>query len=178
MTEKNMLDDNFLTINDDYDEYIQYLRLIFTDYYEVIQKLDGIVEENIFSNNVYMELTGIIKYVSKRIFPQLLAFFGQDENFEEDIYPEFMDIQLMVLYLFDKLQYEIDQTIINWNFNDAVIDEDIINLESINYLMKLILPQLTLFAQVFDLKIQLLEGSIDQSTFEKQMVEVHDSMFI
>ena len=178
MAENRLLDDNFLKIEDDYSEYIKYLRLIFTEYYEIIQKLDKIVEENVFCNEVYIELTGLIKYASKRVFPQLLAFFGQDENFEDDVYPEFMDIQLMVLYLFDKLQYELDNTIINWNFNDPVIDEDIINLESINYLMKLILPQLSLFAQVFDLKIQLLEGSITQSSFEKQMIEVHDSMFI
>ena len=95
-----IIDDNFLTINDDFNKYIQYLRLIFADHAEVVESIDKIIDENVFNKQTYVELTGIIKYTSKRVFPLLSAFFGQDENFENDIYHEFMDIQLMVLYLF------------------------------------------------------------------------------
>ena len=103
---KELVNDDFLTMNDDFEEYIKYVNLLLTDYYEIVDKIDKIIENNVFSSETYIELTGIMKYASKRVFPLLLAFFGQDENFEDDIYPEFMDIQLMVLYLFDKLQYE------------------------------------------------------------------------
>ncbi len=174
---KNIAEDNFLKIEDNYQEYIGYVKLIFTEYYEIVEKIDQIIEANIFSNKVYMELTGLIKYASKRVFPLLLAFFGQDENFE-DIYPEFMDIQLMVLYLFDKLQYELDEVVLKWNHNDAVINEEIINIESVNYLLKVIIEQLSLFTKVFDLKIQLIEGTITDEEYERKLVEVHDSMFI
>ena len=143
-----------------------------------MEKIDEIVEKNVFSKEIYVELTGIMNYASKRIFPLLLAFFGQDENFDEDIYPEFMDIQLMVLYLFDKLRYELDEVLLKWNVTDAVIYDEIINLHSVNYLLKLILPQLSLFANVFDLKIQLISGTVDEVEFERRMVEIHDSMFI
>ena len=173
-----IIDDNFLTINDDFNKYIQYLRLIFADYAEVVESIDKIIDENVFNKQTYVELTGIIKYTSKRVFPLLSAFFGQDENFENDIYHEFMDIQLMVLYLFDKLQYELDEIILKWNLNDAVIKDELINIESVNYLLKLIMPQLLLFVNVFDLKIQQSEGSISEDEFEKKMVEIHDSMFI
>ena len=40
------------------------------------------------------------------------------------------------------------------------------------------MPQLLLFVNVFDLKIQQIEGSISEDEFEKKMVEIHDSMFI
>lgn len=175
---KNIIDDNFLKIEDDYDKYMEYVRLIFTEYYEIVEKIDKIIDDNIFSNKTYMELTGIIKYASKRVFPLLLAFFGQDDNFDEDIYPEFMDIQLMVLYLFDKLQYELDESIVKWNLNEVIIDDDIINMESVNYLLKLIIAQLVLFTKVFDIKIQLIEGSISENDYERKLVEIHDSMFI
>ena len=175
---KELVDDNFLTMEDDFDEYKKYINLLFTDYYEIVDKMDNIVENNVFSGETYVELTGLIKYASKRVFPLLLAFFGQDENFEEDIYPEFMDIQLMVLYLFDKLQYELDEALIKYNISEVVVYEEIINLESINYLLKLILPQLSLFTKVFDLKIQLIDGTINKGEFEHKMVEIHDSMFI
>jgi hypothetical protein len=172
-----IIDDNFLKIDDDFNQYIKYLRLIFTDYNEVVVKFDNIIEKNVFDKQTYVELTGIIKYTSKRVFPLLSAFFSQDENFEEDIYHEFMDIQLMVLYLFDKLQYELDEIILKWNLNDAVIYDEIINMESVNYLLKLIMPQLSLFVNVFDLKIQLIEGSITDTEFENKIVEIHDNMF-
>ncbi|MBE6486812.1 MAG: hypothetical protein E7Z85_08245 [Methanosphaera stadtmanae] len=172
-----IIDDNFLKMDDDFNQYIKYLRLIFTDYNEVVEKFDNIIEKNVFDKQTYVELTGIIKYTSKRVFPLLSAFFGQDENFEEDIYHEFMDIQLMVLYLFDKLQYELDEIILKWNLNDAVIYDEIINMESVNYLLKLIMPQLSLFVNVFDLKIQLVEGSITDTEFENKIVEIHDNMF-
>jgi hypothetical protein len=172
-----IIDDNFLKIDDDFNQYIKYLRLIFTDYNEVVEKFDNIIEKNVFDKQTYVELTGIIKYTSKRVFPLLSAFFSQDENFEEDIYHEFMDIQLMVLYLFDKLQYELDEIILKWNLNDAVIYDEIINMESVNYLLKLIMPQLSLFVNVFDLKIQLIEGSITDTEFENKIVEIHDNMF-
>lgn len=175
---KDLLDDNFLNINDNYDDYIEYVRLIFTEYCEIVEKIDKIIEDNIFSNVTYIELTGIIRYAKKRVFPLLSAFLGQDENFDEDIYPEFMDIQLMALYLFDKLQYNLDEIVIKWKLNEAVIDEDIINLETVNYLLKLILPQLLLLAKLFDLKIQLLEESISEDEYKKRFVEVHDDMFI
>lgn len=175
---EELVNDNFLTIEDNYEEYLQYINLIFTDYYELVESLDKIVEKNIFSKEVYVELNGIMNYASKRIFPVLLAFFGQDENFDEDIYPEFMDIQLMVLYLFDKLRYELDEVLLKWNMSDAVIYEEIINLHSVNYLLKLILPQLSLFVKVFDLKIQLISGTIDEVEFERKFVEIHDSMFV
>ena len=173
-----LVDDNFLNMADDFKEYIKYLRLIFTDYSEVVESFDNIIEKNVFDKKTYIEFTGMIKYTSKRIFPLLSAFFGQDENFENDIYHEFMDIQLMVLYLFDKLQYELDELILKWNLNDAVIYDELINIESVNYLLKLIMPQLTLFEKVFDLKIQLIEGLIDEKEFDKKIVEIHDSMFI
>lgn len=170
--------DNFLTMDDNFDQYIQYIHSIYADYSDVVERFDNIIEEDKFNKQVYIELTGIIKYISKRVFPVLSAFLGQDENFEEDIYPEFMDIQLMVLYLFDKLQYQLDEIILKWNLNDAVIEDQIINLESINYLFKVILPQLMLFRNVFDVKIQLIEGIIDDGEFEKKMIEIHDSMFV
>jgi len=170
--------DNFLTMNDNFDQYIEYIHSIYADYSDVVERFDNIVEEDTFNKQVYIELTGMIKYISKRVFPLLSAFLGQDDNFDEDIYPEFMDIQLMVLYLFDKLQYQLDEIILKWNLNDAVIESQIINLESINYLFKLIIPQLTLFQKVFGVKIQLIEGIIDEGEFEKQMIEIHDSMFI
>ena len=31
---EEILNDNFLTMNDDFDEYFKYINLIFTDYYE------------------------------------------------------------------------------------------------------------------------------------------------
>ncbi len=173
-----IIDDNFINIEDDYGEYVQFLRLLFTEYIELVEKIDKIIDENVFSGYTYMELTGLIRYASKRVFPLLLAFFGQDENFEDEIYPEFMEIQLMVLYLFDKLQYELDETVIKWNMNDAVIDEDIINLQSVNYLLKLIIAQLALFGNVFDIKIQNIEGTLSNDDYEKRLVEVHDDMFI
>ena len=91
-----IIDDNFLNMHDDFDQYIKYLRLLFTDYNEIVEKFDNIIEKNVFNKQTYVELTGIIKYTSKRIFPLLSAFFGQDENFEDDVYQEYMDIQLMV----------------------------------------------------------------------------------
>lgn len=172
-----IIDDNFVTI-DDYEQYIQYLHSIFSEYEEVVEGFDKIIEENRFNKDCYMQLTGLIKYTSKRIFPVLSAFFIHDENFDGDIYAEFMDIQLMVLYLFDKLQYGLDEIIMKWHLNDAVISEEIINLESINYLFKLIMPQLSLFKDVFDIKIQAIEGIIDENEFDKKMIEIHDSMFI
>lgn len=173
-----IVDDNFLNMNDDFDQYIKYLRLLFTDYNEIVESFDNIIEKNVFDKQTYVELTGIIKYASKRVFPLLSAFFGQDENFEEDVYQEFMDIQLMVLYLFDKLQYELDEIILKWNLNDAVIYDELINLESVNYLLKLIVPQLFLFVKIFDLKIQLIEGTISETEYQIKLVEVHDEMFI
>ncbi|RAP47895.1 MAG: hypothetical protein BZ135_01355 [Methanosphaera sp. rholeuAM6] len=175
---KELVNDDFLTMNDDFEEYIKYVNLLLTDYYEIVDKIDKIIENNVFSSETYIELTGIMKYASKRVFPLLLAFFGQDENFEDDIYPEFMDIQLMVLYLFDKLQYELDEALLNYNVSDVLVYEEIINLESINYLLKIILPQLSLFTKVFDLKIQFIDGTIDDVEFERKMVEIHDTMFI
>lgn len=173
-----IIDDNFLKMSDDFKQYIQYLHLIFTDYKEVVEKFDNIIENNQFDKQTYVELTGIIKYTSKRVFPLLSAFLGQDENFEDDIYHEFMDIQLMVLFLFDKLQYELDEVILKWNLNDAVISDEIINMESVNYLLKLVMPQLFLFMNVFDIKIQFIEGSITDMEFEKKFIEIHDDMFI
>lgn len=173
-----LIDDNFLTMDDNYDKYIQYLHSISSCYNEIVEGFDKIIEENVFNREVYMNLTGIIRYTSKRVFPLFSAFLIQDENFEGDIYPEFMDIQLMVLYLFDKLQYELDEIIRKWNYNDPDIHEEIINLQSINYLFKLIMPQLTLFGEVFNIKIQLIEGIIGEEEFEKKMIEIHDSMFI
>ena len=173
-----IIDDNFLNMNDDFDQYVKYLRLLFTDYNEMVESFDDIVEKNIFNKQTYVELTGIIKYASKRVFPLLTAFFGQDENFEDDVYREFMDIQLMVLYLFDKLQYEMDEIILKWDLNDAVIYDELINLESVNYLLKLIVPQLLLFVKIFDLKIQLIEGTISETEFQMKLVQVHDDMFI
>ena len=64
-----IIDDNFLTINDDFNKYIQYLRLIFADYAEVVESIDKIIDENVFNKQTYVELTGIIKYTSKRVFP-------------------------------------------------------------------------------------------------------------
>ena len=174
---KELVVDDFLTMDEDYNEYVKYVNLLFTDYYEIVEKMDGIVEKNVFSSEAYVELTGLIKYASKRVFPLLLAFFGQDENFEDDIYPEFMDIQLMVLYLFDKLQYELDEALIKYSITDVVVYDEIINLESVNYLLKLILPQLSLFTKVFDLKIQLIDGTIDDVEYERKMIEIHDTMF-
>lgn len=173
-----IIEDNFLTMDDDINQYIQYLRSIFGEYKEIVECFDKIIEENTFNKQAYMELTGIIKYTSKRVFPVLSAFLVQDENFEGDVYPEFMEIQLMVLYLFDKLQYELDEVILKWHLNDAVINEEIINLVSVNYLLKVIMPQLSLFLKVFDYKIQVIEGIIDEAVFEKKMIELHDSMFI
>lgn len=173
-----IIDDNFLNMHDDFDQYIKYLRLLFTDYNEIVEKFDNIIEKNVFNKQTYVELTGIIKYTSKRIFPLLSAFFGQDENFEDDVYQEYMDIQLMVLYLFDKLQYELDEIILKWNLNDAVIYDELINLESVNYLLKLIVPQLFLFVKIFDLKIQFIEGTISETEYQIKLVEVHDEMFI
>lgn len=170
-------EENFINMDDDFEGYVKYLHLLFTDYYELVEKLDNVVEKNVFSQEVYVEVSGIIKYASKRVFPLLLTFFSHDDNFDEDIYPEFMDIQLMVLYLFDKLQYEMDEQMLKWNVNDVVIYEEIINLESINYLFKLILPQLLLFVKVFDTKIENIEGKIGDEEFEQKMIEVHDSIF-
>ena len=65
-----------------------------------------------------------------------------------------------------------------WNLNDAVIYDELINLESVNYLLKLIVPQLFLFVKIFDLKIQFIEGTISETEYQIKLVEVHDEMFI
>ena len=77
-----------------------------------------------------------------------------------------------------KYQYELDEIILKWNLNDAVIYDELINLESVNYLLKLIVPQLFLFVKIFDLKIQLIEGTISETEYQIKLVEVHDEMFI
>ena len=93
-----LVDDNFLNMADDFKEYIKYLRLIFTDYSEVVESFDNIIEKNVFDKKTYIEFTGMIKYTSKRIFPLLSAFFGQDENFENDIYRiDHLTIRLNIL---------------------------------------------------------------------------------
>lgn len=175
---KDLVEDNFVSYDENYDEYIKFLRLLFTEFHDNIEIIDNIMDDDVFNNKTYIELVGVTNYIKRRLFPQMLAFFGQDDQFEDDVYPEFMDIQLMVLYLFDKLNYELDQIVMHFNFNIPVFNESMINLESVNYLLKLIYPQLLLFSKIFDLKIQLIEGSIDEKEFDRLMVEVHDSMFV
>lgn len=177
MSNGEFVEDGFINMDENYDEYVKYLRLLFTEYYENVHLMDTIMEDNVFNSKTYVELTGIVNLMKKRIFPQLFAFFSMDELFEDDIYPEFMDIHLMVLYMFDKLRYELDEVLLHYDYNNPIIDEELIDLENINYLLKMIYPQLSLFAKVFDLKIQVVEGSIDEMEFEKRMIEVHDSIF-
>ncbi len=170
-------EDTFIKIEDDYEKYIEYLQFLLANYFDVVKKIDMIVEKNIFTSDTYVQLTGQMKYCSKRVFPLLLAFLGQDDHFDEDIYPEFMDMQLMVLYLFDKLQYELDEILLKMDVGEE-IREELIDLESVNYLLKLILPQLSLFANVFSTKISLIKGEISEMDFEKKMIELHDGMFL
>ena len=159
---------------DDGDSYFVFLERLQDEIIYLQLVFDEIMNNNIFNNNVYIQLTGMIKYTNNRIFPLFSAFLSDDSNFNEDIYFEFMDIHLMVHFLFDKLQYEMDEVIIKWTYNNVVVKDNIDNLESVNYYLNLIQFQISLFTSIFDLKVSLLEGEISQEVYDDEIENIHN----
>ncbi|MBE6488209.1 MAG: hypothetical protein E7Z86_05805 [Methanosphaera stadtmanae] len=158
---------------DDGDNYFDFLEKLQDEIVYLQLVIDEILSDNLFNNNIYIQLTGMMRYAKNRIFPVFSAFLAEDPNFNQDIYYEFMDIHLMVNYLFDKLQYEIDEVVIKWDFNNAEIKEDIDNLETVNYYLNLIQFQISLFAGIYDSKVSLIEGKISQEVYDDEMESIH-----
>jgi len=177
MSEYEMDEDAFLSMADG-DEYFDYLHEINDELELILDVWNKISESNDFNSYVYIQLTGIIKYVKNRLFPLYLTFFGHDENFVNDLYPEYMDIHLMSLFLLDKLQYQLDEAIIKWDMTEAIVVDELTNLGTINYYINLINVQLTLLHQVFTAKIKLMEGTISQKQFDLKIDKIHRSLDI
>lgn len=165
-------EDIFLTI-DDGDKYFDYLDDVQKDVSYLHETLETIINENVFNNRVYVEVTGLIKYSKNRLFPLLSSFLAEDENFSNDIYIEFMDIHLMLNFLFDKLQYELDEVLIKSDLTVSTIEDTIDKFESVNYYLTLIEFQISLFLAIFDLKLALIKNQISEDEFMYQIEQLH-----